>query len=41
MIEFKYPEQKIEFEQYVVDHAIPEHRIWHDGEYIRIMPEDE
>ena len=41
MIEFKYPEKRAEFEQYVLDNSIPESRIWHDGEWMRILPEGE
>ncbi len=40
MISFKYPEQAEELLAYVIEHGVPEHRIWHDGEYMRIMPEE-
>jgi hypothetical protein len=41
MIEFKYPEQRAEFEAYIQANEIPESRIWHDGEWMRIKPEGE
>lgn len=40
MIEFKYPEQRTELEDYVSENSIPESRLWFDGERVVIKDID-
>lgn len=40
MIEFKYPEEKTQFEQYLSENSIPETRLWFDGMRVVINDAD-